>query len=188
MFTKTIAFAAACLFSVSTLAAEPLDNPRVLVHEVAAGQPLGLTGSMDAVVIDIAAAKVSYVPKGKPGGTAQGKSLVIELKDGTVTPVKNETGFVEAFPRPDVKKLLENARVTVWDYTWVAGKPTDMHFHSKDLVALFLADGALEAVSPSGEKGVTPNTNGGWRFQAAGRTHTEALNTGAARAIIVELN
>jgi hypothetical protein len=188
MLIRTIALAAVCLFAASATAAEPLDNARVIVRDVAAGQPLALTGKLDAVVIDIAAEKVNFVPKGKAGGNAQGKSLVIELKDGAGSPVKNDTGFVEAFPRPDIKKVLENTRVTVWDYTWVAGKPTDMHFHSKDLVALFLADGALEAVSPTGEKGVTPNTNGGWRFQAAGRAHTEALNTGAARAIIVELN
>jgi hypothetical protein len=36
-----------------------------------------------------------------------------------------------AFPRPGVKKILENERVIVWDCTWTPGVATPMHFHDK---------------------------------------------------------
>jgi hypothetical protein len=35
-----------------------------------------------------------------------------------VPPIENKSGYPLGFPRPGSKKLLENARVIVWDYTW----------------------------------------------------------------------
>ena len=43
-----------------------------------------------------------------------------------------------------MKKLLENARVIVWDYTWTPGVATPMHFHDKDVVVYYQEDGDLQ--------------------------------------------
>jgi hypothetical protein len=113
--------------------------------------------------------------------------MVIDLKDHPVAPIENTTGYPLAFPRPGVKKLLENARVIVWDYTWTPDVATPMHFHDKDVVVLFLEDGDLKSTTPDGQDLVTPYTSGTVRFNLRNRTHKETLVRGKQRAIITEL-
>src|SRR4051812_44961826 len=48
-----------------------------------------------------------------------------------------------AFPRDGAKQLIDNDRVTVWDATWVKGKPTAMHQDKYDVVAVELADSSV---------------------------------------------
>ena len=72
------------------------------------------------------------------------------------SPSRTSRAIRLAFPRPGVKKLLENARVIVWDYTWTTGVATPMHFHDKDVVVFYLEDGDLQSTTPKGEKTVNP--------------------------------
>jgi hypothetical protein len=113
--------------------------------------------------------------------------MVVDLKDHPVAPILNTSGYPLAFPRPGVKKLLENNRVIVWDYTWTTGVPTPMHFHDKDVVVLFLEDGDLKSTTPDGKDVVSSYTPGTMRFNTRGRTHYETLVRGKQRAIITEL-
>jgi hypothetical protein len=113
--------------------------------------------------------------------------VVIDLKDTHIAPLRNPTSFPLAFPRPGVKKVLENERVVIWDYTWTAGVPTPMHFHDKDVVVTYLADGALRSTEPGGASVVNPHYFGFTKFNSGDRSHTEELVQGAGRAIIVEL-
>jgi hypothetical protein len=112
---------------------------------------------------------------------------VIDLKDHTVAPIENASGYPLAFPRPGVKKVLENERVIVWDCTWTSGMVVPMHFHDKDVVALFLEDGDLKSTTLDGKAVVNPHTAGEVRFALRNRTHTETLVRGAQRAIFMEL-
>jgi hypothetical protein len=48
-------------------------------------------------------------------------SIVIDLKEHFVATIENVSGYPLAFPRPGVKKILENERVIVWDCTWTLG-------------------------------------------------------------------
>jgi len=114
-------------------------------------------------------------------------ALLIELKDHPVEPIANKSGLPLAFPRPGSKKLLENDRVIIWDYTWTRGVATPMHFHDKDVVVYYLEDGDLQSTTPSGEKTVNPYKPGMVRFNLRDRTHTETLIRGKQRAIITEL-
>jgi hypothetical protein len=116
-----------------------------------------------------------------------GRTVIVDLKDHAVPPLANTSGFPNAFPRPHVKKVLENARVIVWDYSWTKGEPTPMHFHDKDVVVTYLEDGALQSTTPAGERTLNPYTVGAIRYNARNRTHTEELVNGRQRAIIVEL-
>ena len=84
------------------------------------------------------------------------------------------------------KKLVDNNRLFIWDYTWTPGKPTVMHFHDKDVVVVYLADGELKSTTPEGKSEVNPISFGLTKFNAPDRTHSEELVKGSARAIIVE--
>jgi quercetin dioxygenase-like cupin family protein len=113
--------------------------------------------------------------------------IMIELKDQRVPPLRGASKYPTAFPRPGSRKALENRRVVVWDYTWAAGQPTPMHFHDKDVVVVYLLDGALESTTPDGRRIVTAVTAGMTRFNARDRVHSEQLVKGQSRAIITEL-
>ncbi len=115
------------------------------------------------------------------------RTIVIELKDLPVGPLANATGYPPAFPRPHATKLLENAKVIVWDYVWHPGESTPMHFHDKDAIVVFEATGAIKATTPDGESAVSEIKFGEVRFNLRGRSHTEILAHGEAHAVITEL-
>jgi quercetin dioxygenase-like cupin family protein len=114
-------------------------------------------------------------------------SIAIDLKDTRVPPLQNKSGYPLAFPRDGAKKVLETDRVIVWDYTWTPNKPTPMHFHDKDVVVVFMADGQLNSTTPDGKTTPQQISYGLTRFNVRDRTHSEELVKGSARAIIFEL-
>ena len=120
-------------------------------------------------------------------GASVPHDIVIELKDAKVAPLANTTKYPNAFPRPGSKKVLENARIVVWDYTWTPGVPTPMHFHDKDVVVTYLETGELASTSPDGQVQNNPHYFGFTKFNTRDRSHTETLVKGQGRAIIVEL-
>src|SRR5262245_60853661 len=166
-----------------------IDNNRVTVQEIGPtnGQPAPIEGhKLDVVVIDLDGKTAFFVPKGSSHPSPK-HAIVVDLKDVSVPPLVNKTKYPLAFPRPDVKKIVENNRVIIWDYSWASGKPTPMHYHDKDVVVVYLADGELKSTTPDGESVVNPISFGMTRFNAPDRSHTEELVKGAARAIITEL-
>jgi hypothetical protein len=164
-----------------------IENDRVAVWDVTDSTP---AQPVDAVVVSLSGS-ASFVPKGTPAEIDRkrraGRSFVINLKDHQVAPIANTSGYPLAFPRPGSKKLLENERVIVWDYTWIPGVDTPMHFHDKDVVVVFLDDGDLTSTTPDGKAVVNQYTSGTVRFNQRSRTHTETLVRGKQRAIITEL-
>ena len=119
---------------------------------------------------------------------SDGRAIVARFKEFKAPGYKHESGYGPAFPRPRVKKLIENDRIVVWDYTWVQGQPTPNHFHDKDLMIVYLADGAIRSVTPDGK--ATPNEfkAGEVRFNPGNRAHYEEYVRGdGPRAIITEL-
>jgi hypothetical protein len=139
------------------------------------------------------ARRASLSPKGSPRderGTADSnppRSLIVELKDHPVPPLENKTGYPLAFPRPHVKKLLENNRVIVWSYRWNPAEPTPMHFHDKDVVVVFLENTALTSTTPDGAKKLNEYQAFDIRFNLRDRTHTELLEHGTGSAMMLEL-
>ena len=114
-------------------------------------------------------------------------AIVIDLKNAKVPPMENKSGYPDAFPREGIKKVLDNDRVTVWDYSWTPGKPTPMHFHAKDVVTIYASTGEIRSTALDGTVTVNSVTPGLARFNPRNRTHTEELIKGTGRAIIVEL-
>ena len=192
-----------------------IDNNRVTVWDVVLpkGKPTGMhQHKYDTVRVELADSTVRVTsPGGIPGapgnirmGTvafgAKGMTesqettsdtprhaIMIELKDVAVPPIRNTSGYPDAFPREGAKKVLDNARVVVWDYSWTPGKPTAMHFHDKDVVVVYLGNGELSSTTPAGQTTVNSYTFGQSKFNPRDRAHTELLVKGSQRVIAVEL-
>ncbi len=159
-----------------------IENDRVMVLDMSGS---GFPQPFDAVVVSLSGTAI-FLPKGKTPSLS-GRAIVIDLKDHPVAPIANTTSYPLAFPRRGSKKILENDRVIVWDYTWTPGLPTAMHFHDKDVVVVFLDDGDLRSTTPDGQTTENSFTPGTVRFNPRGRTHTETLVHGEQHAIITEL-
>ena len=145
-----------------------------------------------SVTVPVGVGDVVFQPKGtvrteENVSNEPVRARVIDLHDHYVAPLKNTSGYPKAFPRPGSKKLLENKRVAIWDYTFTAGAPSPMHFHDKDVVVTYMADGALTSTTPDGQSQTNENSFGKTTFNARNRTHTEQLVKGHARVIAVEL-
>ena len=178
----------ALLLSVLLFQAAPASKPVIDNDRVAVWDLSGAVGARpgDALVISLEGHGAAFVPKGRTP-KASGRNVVVDLKDHPEPRAVNKTAFPLAFPRPGSKKLIENARVIVWDYSWTPGQPTPMHFHDKDALVVYLEDGDLKSTSPLGESVVNSYHFGTIRFNARDRSHTELLVRGKQHAIITEL-
>ncbi|HEY2007921.1 MAG TPA: hypothetical protein VGH23_02950 [Rhizomicrobium sp.] len=128
------------------------------------------------------------------GGTTSDTALdgdahevVVELKDSPSNTVPNTTGLPPAFPRPGSKKVFENDKVRVWNYTWLPGKPTPMHFHNTEVIVDYLGNGDIAAVTPDGKKTVTHHNPGDIVYNLANRSHSEELVKGEMSGVMLEL-
>ncbi len=173
-------------FAASSFGAEPtIDNERVTVREVTGVLP---PAQHDFVAVSLSQkGRATFGHKGDSPGKAGVHSVIIELKDHAVPPIENPTRYPLAFPRPHVKKLLENDKVIVWDYVWRPQEPTPMHFHDKDTVTVDEENGDLQSTTPDGKSVVNEHKFGDIRFNHRDRTHSELLVRGHAHAVITEL-
>jgi hypothetical protein len=189
MKLRIIAWLLGCMIAgaagVSAADQPAIDNDRIVVSEVLGVQP---PAAHDFVSVSLThPGKAAFGHRGEAPGTVGARSVVIELKDHPVAPLANATQYPLAFPRPGVKKLLENDRVVVWRYTWHAGRPTPMHFHDKDALVVFEGNGTLKSTTPEGEGTVSEYKFGDIRFNLRNRVHTETLISGDVSAVITEL-
>jgi len=175
-----------------------IDNERVAVWDFTwtRGVPEALERSRtDSVWISVSpsAGDVRYWAKGAPRRAEQSigtpiRMISIDLKDHPVAPIANTSGFPNAFPRPgNNRKVFENNRVIVWDFTWTKDVPTPMHFHDKDVVVVYLGTGTLRSTTPDGKATDNKWKPGDTRFNLGNRIHTETLIEGELRAVITEL-
>jgi quercetin dioxygenase-like cupin family protein len=119
------------------------------------------------------------------GGPA--RLIVVELKDHPGPRYPNTSGYPLAFPRPGSRKVLDNERVVVWNYSWGPNTPTPMHFHDKDIVVVYRYDGSLKSTTPDGKSVVNDYKSGSIWFNRGDRVHFETLVKGRQSAIMVEL-
>ena len=130
-------------------------------------------------------------PKGDPDNRdavdAPVRAVVIDLHDNVVPGISNTSGYPDAFPRPGAKKVLETARIIAWDYTFVSGQPSPMHFHPRDVVTIYTDEGAVTSTNPEGVQTVNNHHPGEVVFNQRNRTHTEQLTRGNVHIIAVEL-
>lgn len=173
-----------------------IQNARVRVWDVApGGKPWATVPGRDYVTFiirgDRATVQTEVLYRARntvvPVPPTDARRIVIELQDPKVPPLANASGYPLAFPRPGSRKLFENDRVVVWSFTWTAGVATPMHFHDKDVVVTYLADGALTSTTAQGTGTTNEHQFGLTKFNARDRVHTEKLARGQASAMMVEL-
>jgi hypothetical protein len=175
-----------------------IDNERVSVWDFTwtRGVPEPLERpTTDSVWVSVSPSvgDVRYWAKGAPRRAERSigsplRTIAIDLKDRPVAPLKNASGFPNAFPRPgNSRKVFENDRVIVWDFTWTPGQATPMHFHDKDVVVVYLGTGTLRSTTPDGKAVDNKWKPADTRFNLRDRIHTETLVDGELRAIITEL-
>jgi len=110
------------------------------------------------------------------------RKIMLQLKSSQSPPGSG------AFPRDGAVKLMENARVIVWDYTWKPGQKTPLHADSLDSVFVFLDGGALRSSTASGESKDSTRSPDEVVFSPRNPDpRTEQAVRGSPRAIIVEL-
>lgn len=185
-----------------------IDNARVMVRDVhleAGKTGPAITHAGDFVVLyfdggrvrrrdgTIAAHEAGAAAFGHGGitrdtaiGTAQ-REIVVELKDAPTNTVPNTTGLPPAFPREGSKLVLETPKVRVWNYTWLPGKPTVMHFHNTEVVVAYRGDGDIKSVSPDGKSQISHRATGDIVYNLANRAHSEELVKGEAGGVMLEL-
>ena len=205
---KTLLCALAAFATPAWAQAPVIDNERVTVRDITlergkAGPAIQHAG--DYVVIYVNGGQVRAADGktamqaagsavsghgGSTSDTATGGALhevVVELKDAPSNTVPNTTGLPPAFPRDGSKLVLETPKVRVWNYTWLPGKPTPMHFHNTEVVVTYLHDGDVASTTPDGKKTVNHRKAGDIVFNLANRSHSEELVKGEQAGIMLEL-
>jgi hypothetical protein len=212
---KPALLAALALTAAPALAQAPaplptpvIDNARVTVRDIALapGQPgPAIPHAGDYVVLYFdgghirgADGRIKAHPAGDAafghGGetrdTAMGapaREIVVELKQAPSNTVPNTTGLPNGFPRAGAKKIFENDKVIVWNYTWLIGKPTPMHFHNTEILVAYGGDGDIKAATPDGKSAITHRKAGDIVYNLANRSHSEELVSGTASGVMLEL-
>ena len=185
-----------------------IDNARVTVHDVAlaTGQPApvithagdyvilyrtgGRIRGSDGQIADHPDGSAVFGHGGQTSDTAvsaPAHEVIVELKDSPSNTVPNTTGLPPGFPRDGSKKVFENDKINVWNYTWLPGKPTPMHFHNTEIVVVYLGNGDITATTPDGKKTVTHHNPGDIVFNLANRSHSEELTQGEMSGVMLEL-
>ena len=93
-----------------------------------------------------------------------------------------------AFPREGAKQIIDNERVIVWEVTLPAGKPTPLHRHERDLVAIYPLGGTITVTRADGTSTTTTREPGEAMAQPKGAIHVEEGMSSAApvRAVVIE--
>jgi len=184
---RRLALFALCMGSaVFASATEPaFENARVIVWDTRVALP---AATHDFVAVPLSQAGTArFGHRGEIPSRDGTRTIVIALKNAALPPIQNHSGYPLAYPRPNATKLFENDRVIAWDVRWPPGEPTSMHYHDKDALAVFEADGAIQSTTPDGKKTGGPNQIGQIIFAGRDRVHSEMLLRGQARAVIIEL-
>lgn len=170
------------------------ENDRVVIWNLASdGRELTSTSRLPGVLITLNDGAVRFVdPVAAPGlrdprTDDSPHAVLVELKNAPVTPLTAPSGVGPAFPRQGARRVIENSRIVVWDLTWKTGMKTAVHFHDKDVVAVYLGTGTVRSIPLDGEPTATPRSFGEAVFLPRGRTHVEECVEGPRRDIIIEL-
>jgi quercetin dioxygenase-like cupin family protein len=92
------------------------------------------------------------------------------------------------FPRAGASKLIDNARVQVWDVAWPKGQPTPLHRHPYAMTGIYYAPGNRLITAVDGSKRPVTTQAGGIVWQLEGLTHVEeGTSDDPLRAVMIEL-
>jgi quercetin dioxygenase-like cupin family protein len=134
---------------------------------------------------------VTFTPKGTVhmeeglSDVAQRK-IMLQLKSSESPSDSGST--VAKVPLEGAVKLLENARLVAWDYTWNLGQETPRHTDYHDSVIVFLDGGTIRSIAGAGGAKDTTRSAGEVAYLPhTSDPHTEEAVQGSQRAVIIEL-
>jgi quercetin dioxygenase-like cupin family protein len=116
------------------------------------------------------------------------RKIMLQLKSSG-SPSGSAAGSLPgAFPREGAVKLLENARVIAWDFTWMPGQRTPRHADYIDSVIVFLEGGTIRSIADRGTSKDTTRSAGEVAYVPHSKDpRTEEAVRGSPRAVIVEV-
>jgi hypothetical protein len=121
-----------------------------------------------------------------PGGSPARHAVVIDLKGVAAPSLINSSGSPTVFPQGVAEKLIENARVVMWDCTWPT-EDAQTHFYDKNVFIVFVNSGELSSSVAGGPPQPLFVSTGQVLFRAGGKTLSERSKKGNVRGIVIEL-
>jgi quercetin dioxygenase-like cupin family protein len=116
------------------------------------------------------------------------RAVFIELlHDGPSGSLDSSSSVAPLFPREGAEKRSDDARVTVWDYTWPAGSTTGPVRYPRNTVTVWLGSGSLNLTSADGKAAALAVEPGQVRYSEAGTVERVEVTAGAPRAMVFEL-
>jgi hypothetical protein len=116
------------------------------------------------------------------------RAVFIELKQETTSGLPAAEGRAAApFPRAGATQVLDDDRVTVWDYTCPSGGEGFSFRPTRETVIVWLGAGTLRMTGGDGRAASSSVTAGTMRHMARGSNDTVQMVDGSPRAMFFEL-
>ena len=116
------------------------------------------------------------------------RAVFIELKQETASGLPDaDVGGPVSFPRDDAKKILDDERVTAWDYTWASGSEGIRYRPARETVIVWLGEGKLRVRHRGGASTVSDVNAGTMHHLARGSNETLEIVGGSPRVILFQL-
>jgi hypothetical protein len=113
------------------------------------------------------------------------RAVFIELKHDSASGEPEAPSAVPpAFPRDGAKPMLDDERVTIWDYTWRPGTRGIMSRYPRDTILVWLSNGTLRLTPPGGSPTVIDVAPGQIRREPRGTIETDEVLSGSPRAMV----
>ena len=115
------------------------------------------------------------------------RAVFIELKKETASGLPAADAGGALFPRDGATQVLDDDRVTVWDYTWASGAPGLRYRPARETVIVWLGAGTLRVTPRDGAATVSDVKAGTMRHITRGANETVEVVSGSPRAMFFEL-
>ena len=113
------------------------------------------------------------------------RAVFIELKQDAGSGVAEAPSqAAAAFPREGAKQLLDDDRVTVWDYTWTPGVHAPMVRYTRDTVVVWLGRGTMRVTTDGQPAATVAVAPGQMRYSPRGSAEVAEAIDGSPRAMI----
>jgi hypothetical protein len=113
------------------------------------------------------------------------RAVFIELKhDGPSGLAPVQSADPPSFPRDGARVLLDDDRVTVWDYRWQPGDAPRRAVHDRSAIWVFLEPGTLRITPANGEPALLDVTPGRVRSLERGASETDEAIAGTPRVMV----
>ena len=115
------------------------------------------------------------------------RAVFIELKKDAPSGATAADVGAPAFPHDGAKQVLDDDRVTAWDYTWASEGQALRYRAPLDTVIVWLGEGTLKLMNGNGPASTVAVKPGTMRYVARGAAETLELTSGSPRTLFFQL-